>query len=131
MRRAWIAVTLAGAACAQTAQVERGARLFRTHCATPYCHGPDGTAGRAPKLTGHSHTVNSMFKVISWGIPGTGMPEFTTRLSTEEIRDLAAWAMTLRAAPSTPGPARPPRELTPEAKEGRALFFDAGRPGAC
>jgi len=116
---------------AQDSAIERGSQLYRTHCAVPYCHGPEGTAGRAPKLIGHSQSVNSMFKVISWGIPGTGMPEFTTRLKTEEIADLVAYAMTLRGASSAPAPAAPPRTPTPDAKAGRALFFDAGRVGSC
>ena len=118
---------------AQDAAIERGSQLYRTHCAVPYCHGPEGTAGRAPQLIGHNHSVNSMYKVITWGIPGTGMPEFTTRLKTEEIAALVAYAMTLRGASSasTPSPVAPPRTPTPEAKAGRALFFDAGRTGAC
>src|ERR1019366_8946158 len=68
------------------------------------------------------YNVNQMFKVITWGIPGTGMPEFTTRLKTWEIADLVAYAMTLGG--SAPAPA-------PEAGQGRALFFDAARTGAC
>ena len=75
-----------------------------------------------------------MYKVITWGIPGTGMPEFTTRLKTEEIAALVAYAMTLRGAASsasTPAPVAPPRTPPPDAKAGRALFFDASRMGAC
>ena len=119
---------------AQNGAIERGSQLYRTHCAVPYCHGPEGTAGRAPKLIGHTQSVNSMYKVITWGIPGTGMPEFTTRLKTEEIADLVAYAMTLRnAAPSASATAvvAPAPTPTPDAKAGRALFFDAGRMGAC
>jgi mono/diheme cytochrome c family protein len=131
--RACLLLLLASAPLsAQDAAIERGSQLYRTHCAVPYCHGPEGMAGRAPKLIGHNHSVNSMFKVISWGIPGTGMPEFTTRLKTGEIADLVAYAMTLRAAASSaPAPAAPPRTPTPGAKAGRALFFDAGRMGTC
>jgi mono/diheme cytochrome c family protein len=122
----------AGGAFAQNAAVERGISLYRMHCATPYCHGPDGGPGRAPKVAGHSHTLNSMFKIISWGVPGTGMPEFTTKLKTEEINDLVAYMMTLRGTASpaaAPAPVAP--ALTPEARAGRALFFDAARSGAC
>jgi mono/diheme cytochrome c family protein len=74
-----------------------------------------------------------MFKVITWGIPGTGMPEFTTRLKSAEIADLVAYVMTLGgpAAPPPPAPAAPARPLPPQAREGRALFFDAARTGAC
>jgi mono/diheme cytochrome c family protein len=74
-----------------------------------------------------------MFKVITWGIPGTGMPEFTTRLKTQEIADLVAYAMTLGGPSPAPAPApvSPPRVPTPEARQGRTLFFDAARIGAC
>ncbi len=118
---------------AQNAAVEHGAHLYRANCAIPYCHGPDGNAGRAPRLIGHHFNVNSMFKIITWGIPGTGMPEFTTTLKTTELADLVAYVMSLGGASTSPAPAPVvlPRTLTPEAKEGRALFFDATRTGSC
>jgi mono/diheme cytochrome c family protein len=118
---------------AQQASVERGAALYRMHCATPYCHGPEGTAGRAPRLVGHRFNVNQMFKAVTWGIPGTGMPEFTTRLKTGEIADIVAYVMTLGGSPAATSlaPAAPPRVPTPEAKQGRALFFDAARTTPC
>lgn len=131
MTRALFLLVIAAAAHAQQGAIEPGAQLYRTQCATPYCHGPDGTAGRAPRLIGHHYNVNQMFKVITWGIPGTGMPEFTTRLKTQEIADLVAYAMTLGGSAPAPAPATPPRALTPEATQGRALFFDAARTGAC
>lgn len=124
-------LAIAPALFAQSASVERGIELYRKNCAVPYCHGPDGTAGRAPRLIGHAHTVNSMFKVITWGIPGTGMPEFTTRLKSEEIADLVAYVMTLRGSGPAPAAVAAPRALTPEAREGRALFFDNNRARSC
>ncbi|HEV3200900.1 MAG TPA: c-type cytochrome [Bryobacteraceae bacterium] len=125
-------LALAASAFAQDGAAERGAQLYRANCAVPYCHGPDGTAGRAPLLIGHNYSLNGMFKVISWGIPGTGMPEFTSRLKTREIDDLVAFMMTLRGAPAAaPAPVAPARPLTGDAKAGRDLFFDAARTGAC
>jgi mono/diheme cytochrome c family protein len=137
MKRAFLLLLAATAASAQAQAenggVERGAQLYRAQCAVPYCHGPDGTGGRAPRLIGHTYSLNGMFKVISWGIAGTGMPEFTSRLKTREIDDLVAFMMTLRGGPAAPAPApaAPPRAITAEAKSGRALFFDAARTGAC
>ena len=133
MKRALLVTIVAVACRAQDGAAERGAQLYRAHCAIPYCHGPEGTAGRAPRLAGHHYNVNGMFKVITWGIPGTGMPEFTTRLKSDEIADLVAYMMTLGgpAAAPAPAPVSPPRAMTPQAREGHALFFDAARTGAC
>jgi len=133
MKRALLLILAATAAYAQDGAAERGAQLYRADCAVPYCHGPDGTAGRAPRLIGHNYSLNGMFKVISWGIPGTGMPEFTSRLKTREIDDLVAFLMTLHGAPAAaaPAPGAPQRALTGEAKAGHDLFFDAARTGAC
>ncbi len=134
MRRGFLlAMVAAAAGHAQDGAAERGAQLYRANCAIPYCHGPEGGAGRAPRLAGHRLNVNTLFKVITWGIPGTGMPEFTTRLKSNEISDLVAYVMTLGGGGAAPAPAQPaaPRTLTPEAKEGRALFFDSARAGAC
>jgi mono/diheme cytochrome c family protein len=133
MKRA-LQLVIAAAACrAQDGAAARGAQLYRAHCAIPYCHGPEGSAGRAPRLAGHHYNVNGMFKVITWGIPGTGMPEFTTRLKSGEIADLVAYMMTLGGPAAAPvlAPVSPPRALTAEARRGRALFFDAARTGAC
>ena len=131
MKRALLFFVIAAAGHAQQGSVERGSQLYRTQCATPYCHGPDGAAGRAPALTGHRFNVNQMFKAVTWGIPGTGMPEFTTRLKTQEIADLVAYAMTLGGAAPPAAPVGPPRPLLAEARQGRALFFDAARTGSC
>lgn len=133
MRCLCLLLLIAANCPAQDGAIDRGAMLYRAQCAIPYCHGPDGTVGRAPRLAGHHFNVNQMYKIITWGIPGTGMPEFTTRLKSPEIADLVAYVMTLSGAPATPtaAPAVPPRPLTPEAREGRALFFDSARIAPC
>jgi mono/diheme cytochrome c family protein len=132
MKRALL-FTIAAVCYAQDEASERGVQLYRAHCAIPYCHGPEGTAGRAPRLAGHHYNVNGVFKVIMWGIPGTGMPEFTTRLTSGEIADLVAYIMRLGGSAAAPAlaPVSPPRAMTPQVREGRALFFDAARMGAC
>ena len=132
--RGFLLLTVAAAAChAQGGAAERGAQLYRTQCAIPYCHGPEGGAGRAPRLAGHRLNVNTVYKVITWGVPGTAMPEFTTRLKSNEIADLVAYVMTLGGSAAAPAPAPPvaPRALTPQAREGRALFFDSARVADC
>jgi mono/diheme cytochrome c family protein len=83
--------------------MERGAELYRTHCAD--CHGDagEGLSPVAPALAGNralsmSSAVNSI-RIIRFGgyEPGTegnprpfGMPPFGTRLSDEEIAGATA-----------------------------------------
>jgi len=131
VKRAVLFLAVAAGCQAQQGVAERGSQLYRLQCATPYCHGPDGSAGRAPALIGHRFNVNQMFKIVTWGIPGTGMPEFTTRLKTQEIADVVAYVMTLGGTAPAAAPVTPPRTLTADARQGRALFFDAARAGAC
>ena len=57
---------LCAVAGAQEAAVERGSQLYRVHCATPYCHGPAGAAGRAPKLIGRKPSlITGVIKDVS------------------------------------------------------------------
>ncbi len=46
-------------------------KVFATNCSVPYCHGPNGTAGRAPKLVGHTYTVRDLTDTVSNGIANT------------------------------------------------------------
>jgi mono/diheme cytochrome c family protein len=135
MRRLLMTLACVAACRAQdgipSGAVDRGAQLYRVNCATPYCHGPEGGDGRAPRLIGHHLSVNGVYKAITWGIPGTGMPEFTTRLKTEQIGDLVAYVMTLSSTAPARTPVTPPRVLSADAKQGRALFFDTARVSSC
>ncbi len=116
--------------CAQdTATVARGEKVFQTSCSVPYCHGPNGTAGRAPKLVGHSFSVGDLRNIVSSGIPNKGMPTFAAQLPPDDLNAVVAYVMTLRgSAPATPSAAR----STPaSALPGKELFFDAVRMGGC
>ena len=57
--------------------VQRGAGIFRTTCAVAYCHGPEGTAGRAPQLAGRALNPGDVRGVIMSGKPGSAMPGFS------------------------------------------------------
>src|SRR3712207_431087 len=58
------------------ADIEAGAKTFRSHCSP--CHGLKAEGGRGPNLaTGifhHARTDAELLQVISDGIPGTEMP---------------------------------------------------------
>ena len=119
--------------CAQSPLVKRGAEIFRTTCGVTYCHGAEGTAGRAPRLAGRAFNPTDLFGVILGGKPGTGMPGFERQLKSEDIEAVTQYVVSLSgpagvgAAPAKPTVPEPP----PAAKKGRALFFDAVRMGGC
>ncbi len=108
-----------------------GAALYRQSCAVAYCHGADGTAGRAPALAGSELITTRLANVIRNGVPEKGMPKFAGVLSEDAIFAIAQYIKSLPAVagPSTAAVVR--RQLTGPEKEGRAVFFDATRMGSC
>src|SRR5690349_10986554 len=58
------------------AELDRGRRLFETHCAP--CHGPRGEGGKGPTLAQPSlpraSDDASLLRIIRGGIDGTEMP---------------------------------------------------------
>lgn len=118
---------------AQSPLVKRGAEIFRTTCGVAYCHGAEGTAGRAPQLAGRAFNSHELFDVIRGGRRGTGMPGFSQQLKSEDIEAVTQYVLSL-SGPAGVGAASPKpsgRELPPLAEKGRALFFDAVRMGGC
>jgi mono/diheme cytochrome c family protein len=117
---------------AQDARVARGEKVFSTSCSVPYCHGPNGTAGRAPKLAGHSFTIQTLTNTVSNGIANKGMPAFAKQLSTDDLDAVIGYVMTLRgnSPAAAMSPAAPVRPVAAEAP-GKSLFFDAVRMGGC
>lgn len=115
------------------ATVEAGAKVYQTYCAVAYCHGPAGTAGRAPQLAGKDFQARFVFGVVLNGMPGTGMPGFAKQLKTDEIEAVMQYVMSLRgeAPVAAAGAGVAKRVVPPEAARGRALFFDAARLGNC
>jgi mono/diheme cytochrome c family protein len=127
----WLA---AAPLCAQDALVIRGREIFRTHCSVPYCHGPNGVAGRAPKLAGHNLAARELFDIVSSGIDRTGMPAFQGQLKTDDIEAVVSYVMTLKgegSAPGVSGANATARLVPPALQSGKALFFDATRLGGC
>lgn len=81
-----------------------GEALFGQNCAG--CHGTAGAGGRGPNLRGqlrNGNQASDIQKVISSGLPGTGMPKFD--FEAEELRALVAYIQSLsHGAPSKPHP---------------------------
>ncbi|MBI2681488.1 MAG: c-type cytochrome [Candidatus Solibacter usitatus] len=118
-------------AFAQDDSIATGAMLFRTHCSVAYCHGSAGTPGRAPQLAGRSFTREHLTDVIANGIPKTAMPGFKKELNQARIAAIASYVLSL-TGPAAAEPIKlERRDLPPELKAGRALFFDATRMGGC
>jgi mono/diheme cytochrome c family protein len=115
----------------QVDAIATGAALFRTNCSVVYCHGPAGTAGRAPQLAGRSFSKERLIDVTTNGIPKTAMPGFKKELNEEKIGAIVLYVLSL-PGPALAEPAKPERrELPPALQAGRSLFFDATRMGGC
>jgi mono/diheme cytochrome c family protein len=113
--------------------VKQGDQVFAKSCATGYCHGVKGGQSGAPRLAARGFDQAYINGVVSRGVPNTGMPSFSTRLSSADLTAVVAYVATLNgianpnitagAAVATPaGPA-----LTGEAARGAALFREAVR----
>jgi putative copper resistance protein D len=88
--------------------IVEGESLYRLHCQG--CHGPfgygDGPGAtslprRPADLTARhaaDHTAGDLFWWISHGIPGSGMPAFADRLSTDDRWDIINFVRTLSAS---------------------------------
>lgn len=128
-----------------TEEVSRGGTVFAKSCAIGYCHGTGGAAGRAPRIQGRSFAHGYLTKVVRDGIPGTGMPAWSGKLSDDDIKAVVAYMMSISApapggvqasAQQTSGPPAgtatvPEKPMPPEVKQGRDLFFDAARGTRC
>ncbi len=126
MRRAFIVAMVASGVFAQDARVARGEKVFAASCSVPYCHGPNGTAGRAPKLAGHGFTVRELTNTISNGVANKGMPGFRDQLPAADLDAVIGYVMTLRGSSTAAEPVAAAAQLP-----GKALFFDAVRMGGC
>jgi mono/diheme cytochrome c family protein len=82
-------------------RIEAGRRRFGRTCAA-YCHGAEGSGGRAPAFKGNSRlTPGDAFKTITEGRRGADiMPPWGTAFTPEQIWELVAYLQVLsRQAP--------------------------------
>jgi cytochrome c oxidase cbb3-type subunit 3 len=111
---------------AQSARHSRGQQIFATTCAA--CHGLDGMGSeRAPNIVGNPQvqklSAGEMFRIVSGGVPGTGMPAFQ-RLGKPAITSLVAYLKDLQGKNQfAPLPGDP--------KRGEALFFGSAQCSTC
>ncbi len=124
---------------ALAADVSRGADIFARNCAIGYCHGSEGSAGRAPRIQGRRFERSYLLKVTREGVPGTAMPAWKGRLTEAEIQAVVGYMLSISAGslersgvvePEVPASSVvPPAPI--EAMRGKALFFDATRGTRC
>jgi putative heme-binding domain-containing protein len=86
------------------ADVEAGARIFRSHCAD--CHGLTGQGGKGPDLTTgvffHGSSDAALLKNVSDGIEGTAMP--SSFFSSDQVWQVIAYVRTLAKSGSAKAP---------------------------
>lgn len=108
------------------AAARSGERAFASTCAG--CHGLDGQgSSRAPNIAGSARvqhfTDTQIARIISNGIPGTGMPAFRT-LAPERVRELVVHLRVLQGKGVE-------RSLPGDAAKGKEIFFGKGECSAC
>ena len=113
--------------------IRQGEAVFAKSCATGYCHGVKGIASGAPRVAGRGFNQTYINKVVTRGIPGTGMSSFAAVLTRSDLAAVVAYVATLNgiaspnigadsAATISSGPT-----LTGEAAQGAQLFKEAVR----
>ena len=103
-----------------------GQALFNKTCAVAYCHGPNGSPGRAAPLAGRRFEREYVLRVTRDGIPDTAMPGWKNQLPAPDLEAIVAYVMSL----SGPGQGTP-AALALASSRGRELFFDPARLPNC
>jgi cytochrome c oxidase cbb3-type subunit III len=103
-----------------------GKRAFASTCAG--CHGLDGRGSeRAPNIATSAkvqHASDSeIAKIISDGVPGTGMPAFHT-LTPTQVRALVSYVRLLEGKQDA-------RKLPGDSANGKNIFFGKGECSSC
>jgi mono/diheme cytochrome c family protein len=114
--------------------VKQGDAVFSKTCATGYCHGIRGGPSGAPRLAARGFDQAYISKVVTQGVPDTGMASFSTRLSPQDLVAVIAYVATLNGIMNPDvsidgaGDAVSTRPtLSGEAARGARLFSEAVR----
>src|ERR1700722_9318665 len=103
-----------------------GAPIFASNCAG--CHGADGRGGEhAPNIATapdvQHMTDRELAGIIRYGIPGAGMPAFSS-LKQQEVADVVGYLRTLQGRGDIV-------KLPGDPKQGEALFFGKAQCSGC
>jgi putative heme-binding domain-containing protein len=86
------------------ARIMTGGKLFAGSCSNSYCHGSAGSGGGGPKLKDRNFTPEHLTRVITDGIPGTGMPAFKNSYDQNQIAQIVAYVLSLSPNNPNSGP---------------------------
>src|SRR5215813_12402561 len=75
--------------------VSEGKQIFAKNCSVAYCHGKEGTTGRAPELRDRAWTVKELRDTISNGVPNSSMPNWDDKLSDRQIWAVTAYILSI------------------------------------
>jgi putative heme-binding domain-containing protein len=128
--------------------IAEGDSVFAKSCSIPYCHGKQGTPGRAPALNDRKWDIAQLHQVILKGVPNSSMPNWDDKLSEREIWAAVAYVLSISAdaLPDKNAAARPaaqsgrtetsalstgalPESLIGVPARGEELFFAPGEKG--
>src|SRR5579864_2070260 len=103
-----------------------GQHVFASSCAG--CHGLDGRGGeRAPSIATSAKVLHAsdsdVAKIISNGVPGTGMPAFHT-LTSAQVRSLVTYVRYLQGRQGV-------RSLPGDSSRGKQIFFGKAECSTC
>jgi cytochrome c oxidase cbb3-type subunit 3 len=91
------------------AQLRLGSEIFKSNCMA--CHGAQGQGVIGPNLTDaywiHGGRPSQMARTVSGGVPDKGMPTWKGALGDTQIRQVVAFAVSLRGT-------RPPNPKAPQ-----------------
>lgn len=107
--------------------VTRGADVFARTCATPYCHGPKGAGGAAPKLSDRGFDEPYIASLTRAGVPGTAMQGYGSTLARADFNAVVAYVASLNGIEPRANAQPVEPKLSVAAAHGRDLFFDAVR----
>jgi cytochrome c oxidase cbb3-type subunit 3 len=114
----------AAMAAQSTAELDRGQKLYDSHCSL--CHGQTGGGGKGPNLAQptlrHAPTADRLAEVIKQGLPGTEMPG-AWQLTDREAMQVALYVRSLGRTAIVKLPGDPTR--------GRALYESKGGCASC
>jgi putative heme-binding domain-containing protein len=114
-----VAAAPSRAAAQSQSDIDGGKQLFQGMCVE--CHGAGGAGGDAPSLNRarllHAPTDEALIKILTNGIPNTGMPR-VRRFTDNEMQQLVAYVRSLGKVSHTPVPG--------DVRKGGAIYKNLG-----